>query len=238
MKFFTLCSLLLAPGLAQAQSIEANINTALLGTSDTDFENFSYSSVMPAHGVDVGFKVANNLNVLIGVHSGTVGTNVYVDGEAHTLSGDDSAVSYDGYDGGEEIYYYEDDPSFQLASTVNQLKAGVRYRFDWTRRLKVTATGQGIFAHANLRLDEDTELESSEVAVAYNAFAPGIVAAAGLEWAPIIKGDARINIGMEAGYGHILAFNFSEKNASDDPIPVGSLNLNGQFLRWYVGTRF
>ena len=236
MKFLSLCSLLMAPGLAQAQSIEANINTALLGTSDTDFENFSYSSVMPAHGVDVGFKVANNLNVLIGVHSGTVGTNVYVDG-AHASS-DDSAISYEDYNGGEEVYYHEDDPSFQLASTVNQLKAGVRYRFDWTQRLKITATGQGIFAHANLRLDEDTELESSEVAVAYNAFAPGIVAAAGFEWAPVIKGNARINIGMEAGYGHILAFNFEETNASDDPIPVGTLNLNGQFLRWYVGTRF
>jgi hypothetical protein len=234
MKIFALCSLLLAPGMANAQSFEANLSSALLGTSDMDFSNFSYGYVMPAHGVDVGFEVAKNLNVLVGFHTGTVGTDVFTDGDDnqhdHTSMSEDEYYEYE--------YDYDPDPSFRLASTVNQVTAGVRYRFDWTKRLKVTVTGQGIFAQANLRLDEDTDMEGSEVAVQYNAMAPGLLSTAGLEWAPLVTEKGRINIGVEAGYGHILAFNFKEKDASKDPISVGTINLNGQFLRGYIGTRF
>ncbi len=232
MGIFALCSLLLAPGIANAQSFEANLSTAVLGTSDMDFSNFSYGYVMPAHGVQVGVEVGKNLNVLVGLNTGTVGTDVYTDGYEDRY--EDTAMSEDEY----YEYEYDYDPSFQLASTVNQVTAGVRYRFDWTKRLKVTLTGQGVFAHANLRLDEDTDMEGSEVAVQYNAMAPGLLSTAGLEWAPLVTSNGRINIGMEAGYGHILGFNFKEKDASKDPISVGKINLNGQFLRMYVGTRF
>jgi len=233
MGIFALCTLFLAPSLANAQSFEVNLNTAILGTSDEDFDILSDRTAMPSQGVDLGFAVAENLNVLIGFHTGTVGKVVY----AQSTDGNDSAtIAYEDSDG-----YYDynfEDPSFHIASTVNQLKAGVRYRFDWTRRLKMTVTSQAIFAHANLRMDEDIEMEGSEVEVTYNAFAPGFTAAGGVEWAALIVGESAINLGVEAGYGHILGFNFKERDAAKDPISVGSLNLNGTFARMYIGTRF
>ena len=221
----------LAPSLAHAQSFEVNINTAIMGSSDVAFDYLSHRSVMPATGIDLGFEVTEQLNVLVGLHTGTVGAMVYSD------AGHDRAVVQEPYDEYEEDYYYSEN-GFELASTVNQLQTGLRYRFDWTRRLKLTATGQAVFAHANLRMDEDIELEGSEVAVKYTAFAPGGLVAAGIEWSPIMVGTSRINVGIEAGYSHILAFNFKEEDAGDEPIDVGGLSLNGTLLRWYIGTRF
>ena len=104
--------------------------------------------------------------------------------------------------------------------------------------MNLTATGQAVFAHANLRMDEDIELEGSEVAVEYTAFAPGALVTAGIEWSPIVVGTSSINVGIEAGYNHMLAFDFQEKDAGDEPIDVGGLSLNGQFVRGYIGTRF
>ena len=231
MKHFATFCLALTPSLAQGQSFEVNLNTAVMESSDIAFDNLSHRSAMPATGIDLGIKVTKQLNLLVGLHTGTVGTLVY------SNLGHDGAIALE--DGGEyEESYYDSVEGFALASTVNQLQAGVRYRFDWTRRLKLTTTGQAVFAHANLRMDEDTELEGSEVAVKYTAFAPGALVAAGIEWAPIMVGTSRINVGMEAGYSHILAFDFQEDDAGDEPIDVGGLSLNGRFLRWYVGTRF
>jgi hypothetical protein len=238
MGIFALCTLFFAPSVANAQSFEVNLNTAILGTSDEDFDTLSDTTVMPSQGVDLGFEVADNLNVLIGFHTGTVGKVVYT----QTMDGNDSAtIAYEDSDGHYDYdsysYGYEDS-SFHIASTVNQLKAGVRYRFDATRRVTMTLTSQAILAHANLRMDEDIEMEGSEVEVTYNAFAPGFTAAGGVEWAPLIVGESRINVGVEAGYGHILGLDFKERDAAEDPISVGSLNLNGTFARMYIGTRF
>ena len=231
MKHLATFCLALTPSLAQGQSFEVNLNTAIMGSSDIAFDKLSDRSAMPATGIDLGFRVTDQINLLVGLHTGTVGTTVY------SNAGHDRSVMMDDEHDYEESYYSSEE-GFELASTVNQLQVGVRYRFDWTRRLKLTATGQAVFAHANLRMDEDTELEGSEVAVKYTAFAPGALATAGIEWSPVMVGTSRINIGMEAGYGHILSFDFQEVDAGDEPIDVGGLSLNGRFLRWYVGTRF
>ncbi len=223
MRLLTSIILFSLSGVATANTYEVNLNTGFLGTSDVDFEKLSYSQAMPVAGIDGGIKIAKNTNLLVGLHTGTVGTKIYV---------------------GEDPEYDEmgdwTDSAFQIASTVNQLKLGVRHRVGFSKRLNATITGQGIFAHANLRMDEDVEMEGSEVAVHYNAFAPGFTTALGMEWKPkLLKfGSMNGHLGIEGGYGHIFAFNFKDKDRSDEAINVGSLNLNGTFFRAYIGTEF
>lgn len=231
MKLIALFSMFLGSGMANAQSFEASVGTALFGSSDVDFDYLSHSSVMPSTGVDLGFKVAPNLNLLAGFSAGSVGSTVFKHG------GTDYAVIYEdeGYYGDE---YYGEEEAFEIASTIRQAQVGVRYRLDVTPRFTLTATGQAVVAHANLRMDEDIEMEGSEAAVTYTDFSPGGLLAVGLEWAPIKVADTKINLGMEGGYSHLMAFTFSEKSASDDPISIGKININGQYLRWYIGTRF
>ena len=231
MKFITLFSMFLGSGMANAQSFEASVSAGLIGSSDVDFEYLSQASVMPSTGVDFGFKVAPNLNLLAGFSSGTVGSTVFNHG------GSDHTVIYEDEDYYGEDYYGEDE-AFEIASTIKQAQFGVRYRLDLTPRFTLTATGQAVVAHANLRMDEDIEMEGSEAAVTYTDVAPGGLMAVGLEWAPIKVADAKINLGMEGGYSHLMAFHFSDKSASDDPISIGKINVNGHFLRWYIGTRF
>jgi len=83
-------------------------------------------------------------------------------------------------------------------------------------------------------------MEGSEVAVQYNAFAPGFTTAVGMEWKPkwLKVGPTSGHLGVEGGYGHIFAFNFKDKDRSDEAINIGSLNLNGPFFRVYIGTEF
>ena len=167
MRLLTSIILFAISGIATADTYEVNLNTGFLGTSDVDFDLLSFSQLMPAAGIDGGIKIAKNTNLLVGLHTGTVGTKVY--------AGEDS--EYD------EMGNWTDG-SFQIASTVNQLKVGARQRVALGKRLNATLTGQGIFAHANLRMDEDVEMEGSEVAVQYNAFAPGFATTVGMEWKP------------------------------------------------------
>ena len=228
MKFITLFGMFLGSEMANAQSFEASVGTAVVGTSDVDLEYLSHASVVPASGIDIGFKVTNSLNVLAGFSAGTVGSTVFSDG------GTDHAVIYED----EDYYYSDEEEAFEIASTVRQAQMGVRYRLDLTPRFTVTATGQALLAHANLHMDEDIEMEGSEAAVKYTDLAPGGRLAVGLEWAPIKVGETRINVGMEGGYSHLLAFQFNETDASKNPISVGKIQINGQFLRWYIGTRF
>jgi len=224
MRLFTSLTLFALSSVAMADTFEVNLNSAYQGTSDVDFELLSYSQLMPALGIDGGMKIAKNTNLLVGIHTGTVGTEVSTGEEPE-------------YDYGEN---WADASSFQLASTVNQLKIGARHRIAWGRSINTTITAQGIFAHANLRMDEDIEMEGSEVAVRYDAFAPGVSAAVGMEWKPkVLKvGPTAGHLGVEGGYGHIFAFNFKDRDRSDEPINVGSLNLSGPLFRIYVGTEF
>ena len=224
MRLFTSLALFALSSVAMADTFEVNINSAYQSTSDVDFEILSYSQFMPALGIDGGMRIAKNTNLLVGLHTGTVGTTVY--------TGDDS--EYD------SMGNWSGQGSFQIASTVNQLKVGARHRHSLGHSMNATLTAQGIFAHANLRIDEDIETEGSEVAVHYNAFAPGLTAAVGMEWKPkLLKmGPTAGHLGAEAGYGHIFAFNFKDRDRSDEPINVGSLNLNGALFRIYIGTEF
>jgi len=222
MRLLTSIILFSISGVATADTYEINLNRGFLGTSDVDFELLNYSQVMPATGIDGGFRIAKNTNLLVGLHTGTVGTEVN--------TGEDS--EYDSMGNW-------NDSAFHIASTVNQLKVGARHRHPWGRSINATLTAQGIFAHANLRMDEDIEMEGSEVAVHYNAFAPGITVAVGMEWKPkmLTVGPSTGHLGVEGGYGHIFAFNFKDRD-QDEPINVGSLNLNGSLFRIYVGTEF
>ncbi len=224
MRLFTSITLFALSNVAMADTYEVNLNSTIQSTSDVDFELLNYSQAMPALGIDGGIKITKNTNLLVGLHTGTVGSRVYT-GEGSEY---DSMGDWSGED------------SFQIASTVNQLKVGARHRRAVGDSFNATLTAQGIFAHANLRMDEDVEMEGSEVAVHYNALAPGISAAVGLEWKPkMLKvGPTTGHLGMEGGYGHIFAFNFKDRDRSDEPINVGSLNLNGFLFRMYLGTEF
>ena len=133
MRLFTSITLFALSSVAMADTYEVNINSAFLGTSDVDFELLSFTQKMPALGIDGGVKIAKNTNLLVGLHTGSVGSEIY--------AGEDS--EYD------SMGEYTGDPSFHLAATVNQLKLGARYRHDWGRSITSTFTTQGVFAHAN-----------------------------------------------------------------------------------------
>lgn len=205
-----------------AKDHEVSISTGNIGTQDQNWEKIQYGSTVPGAGLAVGTTVGDNVNLLVSVHTGTVGSRVYtdVDEEAEWMDWDNA--------------------SFNIAATIDQYAVGARWRVNWLPRLTSSFTGTAIAAHGRLRMDEDIEMEGSEVELKYVSVVPGLSAGTGLEYTPFQKlgNPVLFNIGLEAGYTYILPLNFKDRDSSKDPIDIGKLNMNGAFIRWSVGARF
>ena len=214
--------LLAVSNVTHAQDHEVSLNAATLGTRDVNWEKVQYASTVPGAGITVGTRVGGDVNLLLRIHTGTVGSRVFIES-----------------DNAEEWIPW-DDPSFSIAATIDQYAVGARWRLDWTPRLVSSVTGSVVAAHGRLRLDEDIELDGSEVELKYVSVVPGLSAGTGVEYTPFQSLDNAVlfHLGVEAGYTYMLPFNFQDKDSSSMPLDIGKLAMNGAFVRWSIGARF
>jgi len=214
--------LLAATNVAQAQNYEVSLNTGVIGTNDDDWHKIQFNRSVPGAGLTLGKAVGENLSVIASFQTGTVGSQIYIDTDQ------------------EEEWIPWEDPSLHIAATIDQYAVGATWRVQWLPRVTPTLTGSAIVAHGRLRMDEDIEMEGSEVELKYVSVSPGASVGAGIEYTPIKlkQKSVLLNLGFEAGYAYIAPFGFKERNAAEDPIDVGQLDMNGFYIRWSIGTRF
>jgi hypothetical protein len=206
---------------AHARDWQVSADTSMIGTQDPNWELLHSGNMLPSGGATIGMGVRKNMSAVIGFHTGTVGSRIIAPSDEETE-----------YEWGEET------SSFQIAATVHQYSAGARWRWTWTERLNPTVTTQALLGHSRMRMDENIELEGSEVAVSYGAVAPGLAVTAGLEYTPFMIKKARVVVGVDLGYAHYMSMNFKDRDSASDPIDIGSLSINGFAMKWSVGTRF
>jgi hypothetical protein len=138
----------------------------------------------------------------------------------------------------EEDEWGESSENFQIAFRSHHLSAGTRWTWDLTQQLKPTATTKAMLSHNRLSMDENVDLEGSEVAVEYNTISPGLSAAVGLEYSSFKIKNAQVIVGADLGYAYYLPMNFKDRDSADEPIEIGSIKINGVFAQISVGTRF
>jgi len=214
--------LLAASGVAQAQDHEVSVNTSIIGTRDENWNKVQFNQSVPGAGLSLGTEVAEQLSATVSFQTGTVGSRIYIDGNPN----------------GDWVPW--EDPSLYIAATVDQYAVGAKWRIQWASRLTSTLTGTAIVAHGRLRMDEDIELEGSEVEVKYVSVTPGASVGTGIEYTPLRlpKKGVDFNVGFETGYAYIAPLRFKDRDSAETPMDIGSLDLDGFYVRWSIGTRF
>jgi hypothetical protein len=214
--------LLTASNVVQAAGYEVSLDTGVMGTSDEQWDKVQYNRSIPGAGLTMGTEISESISLLAGFHTGTVGSIVY------TTADEDAE------------YVAWDEPNFHIASTIDQYSMAARWRMKLLPRLTPTVTGSAILAHGRLRMDEDIELDGSEVELKYVSVVPGASVGAGLEYTLLYLANkqVRINVGFEAGYTYLAPFNFKDRDSAKDPLDIGKLGMNGAHMRWSIGTRF
>ena len=216
--------LLAASNTAIAQkNHEIFLSTGAIGTHDENWSKVQYNQSVPGAGLSVGTTLSGDLSGFVSFHTGTVGSSVYI--ESDTTGGDE---------------FHWEPPGLNIAATIDQYAVGAKWRVTWLSRLASTLTGSAIVAHGRLRMDEDIELEGSEVELKYVSVVPGVSVGTGIEFAAVRFPNKAIdvNLGLEAGYAYIAPFQFKDRDSAADPLDIGSLDMNGVYLRWSLGTRF
>ena len=204
--------MLAASNVAVAQNHEVSLSTGAIGTQDENWSKVQYNQSVPGAGFSVGTTIAGDLSGFVSFHTGTVGSSVYIESDT---TGED--------------WVPWDDPSLNIAATVDQYAVGAKWRVQWLSRLASTLTGSAIVAHGRLRMDEDIELEGSEVELKYVSVAPGASVGTGVEYTAVrfAKKNIDLNIGFEGGYAYIVPFQFKDRESAADPLDIGSLDMNG-----------
>jgi len=214
--------LMAASNVVHAAGFEVSLDTGVMGTSDERWDKVQYNRSIPGAGLTVGTEVGQDISLLAGFHTGTVGSRVYTNGDE------------------DADYVAWDESNFHIASTIDQYSMSARWRLNWLPRVTPTVTGSAIVAHGRLRMDEDIELEGSEVELKYVSVVPGASLGAGVEYTPLYLANksVRINVAFEAGYTHFAPLNFKDRDSANDPMDIGKLGMNGAYMRWSIGTRF
>ena len=193
-----------------------------MGTTDERWDKVQPNRTVPGAGLTVGTEFRDGMSLLAGFHTGTVGHRVL------TMGADD------------DEYVAWDEPNFYIASTIDQYSVGARWRPSWLPRLTPTLTGTAIVAHGRLRMDEDIEMEGSEVELKYVSVVPGASLGAGLEYTFLHLSDKKvgIHVGFETGYTAFIPLNYQDRDSAKEPLEIGKLGMNGAYMRWSIGTRF
>ena len=214
---------LAASNVAIAQNHEVALSTGFIGTQDENWSKVQYNQSVPGAGFSVGTTLTGDISGFLSFHTGTVGSSVYIESET---TGED--------------WVPWDDPSLHIAATVDQYAVGGKWRTQWLSRLASNVTASAIIAHGRLRMDEDIELEGSEVELKYVSIVPGASAGVGFDYTAIrlAKQSIDINLGFEAGDAYIAPLQFKDRDSAKDPLEIGRLDMNGFYIRWALGTRF
>jgi hypothetical protein len=122
-----------------------------------------------------------------------------------------------------------------------QITLGPKLRHDFGPAFSVYAVGQGLAFVGTTRIDDDPTADDNPSELTMRAWAPGFVAAGGVEFAPKI-GSVPLSTFLEMGYNWTAQMDFNDpnirENGTNEPASMGDLAFRGFYVQLGVGVRF
>ncbi len=227
----SLLSLALAAALPTAQAHDLSVDVGTFGANDSNYEYFSESSQIGTWGFRGGFGFTKNISLVAGWQTGRVGLDVYASGYG------------DGYED-DYAYGYDDSLLFSTQMTHNRFSLGPKLELPIRPFVSPYVTAQVVGWAATARFDDDPFNEGNLNELTFKAFAPGGIAALGVDLRPIrIRQGMRVATHVEVGYGITGKLRFKDKNARDagadnGPVSIGDLRFQGLYASAGVGLHF
>jgi hypothetical protein len=220
MRFATLLLGLLLTSTASAGTSEFSIEAGNIGVTDPAYEVFTQYGGAPSGGLRIGVGIRDRLAVIGSWHHTTRGAELYY-----------SSYEEVDYDYGED-YDYDYEPGYLLHSkySLSQYQVGLKSEmkvFDW---LFPYFTGQGVFAHSTIRLDDDTSTRSNAGQIRRDGVGAGFMGTVGADFRlPQKRLPFTVGLHIEGGYTWISRMNHKD---------LGSVQPKGAVLRSGIGLRF
>ena len=211
-------ALLSAPS-AQAHELAFEIGS--FSAPDDAYDLFSYNPGASTVGVRGGYALSERISVVGGWHTGRTGMDVYA-----------SDAAYDGM------------PLFSTSMTHHRASLGVKAGLPLKPWLSPYVTAQGVAWFAAARFDDDSGQDESFNELTFRGFAPGGVAALGVQITPVALGSRMaLSTHVEAGYGITGNLRFRDDAGRDAaaagaPIGIGDLDFRGFVINAGVGLSF
>lgn len=198
---------------ANAANHEVNLELGRLGTHGEDFAVLDQYGTMPSLGLRGGYALTDRVTLV-------------ADWQRSRIGGTLEAYNYD--DEGDD--YESEYAELGLALGVNQMGLGAKYDLEVFPWLHPYGTAQFLGALGVLRLDDETDDDDNENQLTRTGFAPGGVAALGIDLIPLRADRAvRPATHLEMGYAYLAPMKLGD---------TGDLDFRGFYLRWGVGARF
>ncbi len=134
-----------------------------------------------------------------------------------------------------------EDAAMVAAFTAQQLTFGPKVRLDLGRALSPYLVGQGLVFIGTSRLDDDPTREGNLNELKARSWAPGFVAAGGMEFSPRV-GPVHFSSFLEMGYNWTAQMNFTDENirehGTNEPADMGDMAFRGFYVQLGLGVRF
>lgn len=224
----SLVTLLAAP--ASAASHELSVELGSLGTRDERFELFHERNLLGTFGLRGAVAVHPRVAIVGGWHYATAG----------------NAVESESFYADEDYEYYEDyyeQGAFQAAYRGHHLLVGPKVDFPVDTWGFPYLTVQGGLFIGQVLLDEDRDDDENINQLKATAFAPGGVAAVGVDIVPLRLPSAQVGFGghLEAGYAASLDTSYKGELPTGTGLTEAELarfGLGGLYLRAGIGVYF
>ena len=219
----------LAVALPTAHAAERGQNALQLvygsyASNDDAFSLFSPNASIGAAGIRGERDLLGRLSVVGSYTRRTVSSEYY----------DDLVMS--------DQYPIRDEAALVAAFTGQQITVGPKLRHDFGKRaFSAYAVGQGLAFVGTTRLDDAPSEEGNINELQSRSWAPGFVAATGLEFSPTM-GRVQLSSFFEVGYNWTAQMSFEDdnvrQNGTNAPASMGDLAFRGAYVQVGVGMRF
>ena len=134
-----------------------------------------------------------------------------------------------------------DDAALVAAFTGQQVTVGPKLRVDLGRGFSPYVVGQGLAFIGTSRLDDAPGVDGNPNELRARSWAPGFVAAGGLEYSPSI-GPVQLSTFFELGYNWTAQMSFEDANVRENgtnaPAVMGDMAFRGLYVQTGIGVRF
>ncbi len=210
------------PAGAKMDGHEVSLELGTFGAPDAAWDVLGDGYPVGSYGGRIGYGLTPNVTLVAGYHHAYDGSGV--DGE---FGGDDREL-------------------FATSFRSHQITVGPKVRWNLKPWIAPYATVQALGWLGHARLDDDTEADDNPNQYDYTGFAPGGVAAAGVDLKPLkLAKGVRLATHLEMGYGITSRMTLTQDGGSDPAntdgdkaAELGKVGFRGFTLRWGVGLRF
>jgi hypothetical protein len=217
-----------SPALAadERPAHEFHLVTGSYGTGDRHFEIYSPLSSIGASGARLGIGLKGPWSIMTGYTRRSVVSEYF-----------DSMV------GSNPTEIERDEAALITSFTGQQVTFGPKLQIDPKPWLGTYVTAQGLMFMGSSRLDDDPTTDENPNQLKSFGWAPGFVAAAGIEVNPQIKASpVQLSSFLEMGYNWTAAFELSDENidkyGTNEPASMGELSFRGYYMQAGIGIKF